>query len=144
MKNTIRLIFFGTGSKIKHGVHFMATHQDYSVYFSNGRYYNEPLGSTRESAFKNLEAYSGRTTNDNPITEGTRNGTNKLVYMFTGGLHEEDNVGNYTGFFVNSSYIVQNESNFKFFMATKAFVNKIGVRTDSYLYKSILPVPLRR
>ncbi len=140
-KDTIRLTFLGTGSQIRYGLHFMATQDDYSVYFTNGRYYNEQMSSTDATPFKELEAYSGRTNSNSAITDSTRNKTDKLVYMFTGDLHQEQVVGEqlqYSGFFVNNSYIVQNESNFKFFMAVTAVVNKIGVRTDSYLYNDVL------
>ena len=138
-KNTIRLIFFGTGSKIKYGVHFIATNDSYSAYFTDGRYYNESRSSTGENAFENLESFSGRTALDAPIsTEDLRDGTNKLVYMFTGELHKENASGSYEGFFKDTEYVIANESNFKFFMATTVHVNNIGVRTQSYLYNHAL------
>ena len=136
--HTLRLIFLGTGSKIKYGLHFLSTHENYSVYFTNGRYYNEQISSSAENPFKELEAYSGRTASNNAIKDATREKTNKLVYMYTGELHNENSAGNYTGFYVDSSYIVTNESNFKFFMATTAFVNEIGVKTESYLFNQAL------
>ncbi len=147
MRHSIRIIFFGTGSKVRYGLHFLSTHKDYSVYFTNGRYYNEQIGSDKETPFKELEAFSGRTSNNNAIVvdettpaNDTRAKTNKLVYMFTGELHNENNLGKYTGFFVSSSYIVTNESSFKFLMAVTAFVNEVGVKTESYLYNHTMTI----
>lgn len=146
-RHTIRFIFFGTGSKIRYGLHFLATHNDYSVYFTNGRFYNEQMSSTKETPFKELEALSGRTATNNAIVvdnitpvNDTRAKTNKLVYMFTGELHNEDASGKYTGYYVDSSYIVKNESSFKFFTAVTAFVNNIGVKTESYLYNHAMTI----
>lgn len=147
MRHTIRFIFFGTGSKIRYGLHFLATHEDYSVYFTNGRFYNEQMSSTGKTPFKELEAFSGRTVTNNAIVvntadpkKDTRAKTNKLVYMFTGELHKEDDSANYTGYFVNTDYIVRNESSFKFFTAVTAFVNKVGVKTESYLYNHAMTI----
>ena len=58
--------------------------------------------------------------------------------MFTGSLHDEDSSGNYSGFFKDTGYANQNESGFKFFMATTAQINTIAVKTNSYLYNDVL------
>ena len=141
LSGTIRVIFYGTGSRIKYGLHVMATHEDYSVYFTNGRFYNETTANYNQDfssdVFQNLEKYSGRTYNNEKITGSNRIKSNKMVYMFTGNLVDED----YNGYF-NGEYfenlIDQNESNFKFFVALTAFKNEIDVNTDSYLYNDVL------
>lgn len=135
---TLRLMFFGTGSKIKYGLHILATHEDYSVYFTNGRYYFEKMTDNTDGydSFKNLENYSGRTSNDKKIEVNQaadinlRGKSNKLVYMHTGELWKSG----YTGYFKDGSYKETEESNFKFMLAVRTFVNRINVNTDSYLY----------
>ena len=96
-KGTIRLIFLGTASYISGGLHIVATGTDYSVAFTNGRYYNETIldyHTHTESkvydhveytnveiadadSFRTLNLYSGRTilngnieTTDTPVVDG--------------------------------------------------------------------------
>lgn len=72
-RGTIRIIFCGTVSRIVGGLHFMATHDDYSVYFTNARYYNQAFYEienstlTKHDAFVNLVDYSGRSNSDKLI-----------------------------------------------------------------------------
>lgn len=70
-EDTIRIIFCGTVSRIRGGLHFMASHKDYSVYLTNGKYYNQPSSSfvSTNDAFYNLDDYAGRTVTDKAIAK---------------------------------------------------------------------------
>lgn len=160
---TIRMIFLGTGSKIKNGLHIMATDKDHSVYFTNARFYNETLANSKpinatlieekltQDAFANLEKYSGRTKDDEKITKdkSNLNKNNKMVYMFTGKFTELKQKETGAGlidyrkpYYFYSDYYNEGgnkeDSNSRFFVALKAYLNEIEVQTDSYLYNDYL------
>lgn len=138
MAGTIRLMFYGTGSRIKYGLHILATHEDYSVFFTNGRYYNEPTNNNElnRDAFANLESFSGRTYNDLRIVGSARK-TNKLVYLLTGEFWRMDRN---EGYFCEDveEYKNLDESNIKYLVAMTAYINEIDVNTDSYLYNELI------
>lgn len=135
---TIRMIFFGTGSKIQNGLHVLATTEEHSVYFTNARFYNEKYLETETrstDAFKNLVEYSGRTKDDEKITDKTK--TDKMVYFLTNKMVDQ----NYWGYtykcdpkYFNLSCKNTEESSHKFFVALTACLNEINVETSSYLY----------
>lgn len=146
---SLRLIFYGTASVLKYGFEIIATTADHSVYFTNGRYYNEKNTDDRgiqEDAFKNLSNYAGRTFNDKIIddnkTEGDqiRHKTNKMVYLSVGDSTKNPNISNYFKSYENradfQSFANSFESNSKFFLATIAYPNQIDVETSSYLYNN--------
>lgn len=155
---TIRMIFLGTGSMIKNGLHIMATDKDHSVYFTNARFYNETLANSNldEDAFINLEKYSGRTKDDEKIKkdESNLNKNNKMVYMFTGKFTELAQKKTGAGTidyrkidYRKADYFYSNyhneggdkeDSNSRFFVALKAYLNEIDVQTNSYLYNDYL------
>lgn len=150
---TIRMIFLGTGSKIKNGLHIMATDTDHSVYFTNARFYNETLANSNkdEDAFINLEKYSGRTKDDEKIKQdkSNLNKNDKMVYMFTGKFTElgQRYTGSGTIDYRKADYFYSNyynedgnkeDSNSRFFVALKTYLNEIEVQTDSYLYNDYL------
>lgn len=131
---TIRLIFYGSGHIINDGLKFIATEDDYSAYFTNGRYYNESNGyedggRTKRDTFKQLEAFSGRTNINETITVDKKKNSNKLVYMFTGEI--------YNDYFKNSELIglkYDIEFNVKYLVAVTTYKNTINTETSSYLY----------
>lgn len=137
---TIRMIFFGTGSKIQNGLHVLATTEEHSVYFTNARFYNEEYLETTErstDAFKNLAKYSGRTKDDEKIKDRTK--TDKMVYFLTDKLAYQS----FYGFayecepkYFNLSRKNSEESSHKFFVALTACLNEINVETSSYLYNN--------
>lgn len=129
-KGTIRLIFYGTGSLFKYGFGVLATTENHSVYFTNGRYYNEPATDSDQNAFRRLTDYSGRTEDDEVIDKADRSMKDKLVYMGYG-----DSSNKYlTGYYY--SHENEFETNYKYFLVTEVHLNKIDVETSSYLYNN--------
>lgn len=139
-KGTLRLIFFGTGSKIAEGLHVLATNEASSTYFTDARYYNKnDLDNENKDAFKSLSAYSGRDNEDNRIkTDKTNLSSNcKLVYFYTGKLVWMEGEGEPRKLYYPNKKADANESNQKFFFAAKAVKNEISVETRSYLYNDV-------
>lgn len=143
---TIRLIFIGTGSEIKLGLHIFATTENFSAYFTNARYYNQKTNEVKSDeletafqppryadAFKNLESFSGRTETDAVIRDNTLNKTNKMAYIFTGELIKDEQ-NNYFSDWFNKKI----NNRVKFFLALSAHENDIAVETKSYLYNETL------
>lgn len=137
---TIRMIFFGTGSKIQNGLHVLATTEEHSVYFTNARFYNEKYLETETrntDAFKNLAEYSGRTKDDEKITDRTK--TDKIVYFLTDKMVYQSDFGyarKCIPKYFNLSCKNSEESSHKFFVALTACLNEINVETSSYLYNN--------
>lgn len=141
-KGTLRVIFLGKASLIKHGLKIVASGEDYSYSFTNGTFYLSPT----TNAFQYLDEYSGRTYTDDKINPANREKIDKLVYMGLGSGVGKKLKDFFTKYSINDYYegykssFQNNEANIKFFMSVKVLTNTTKVTTNSYLYNKNLPV----